>query len=153
VARKAREPQERVFAGSPTTDRDALHRALIHATRADVTVGGYLVFAVDPADDVLDDAAPKRVSVRRRGATTSTTGPDDLVALFRALRVGEITDFLCLCTGDYVIEFYDGRNEVVEVVRVDLPSSIESRHWAGAAELAEPARLAAWLVSHGFEPH
>ncbi len=151
MARKARKTQELEFSGPPTTDRDALHRALVGATRADVTVGGYLVFAVDPADDVLDDATPKRVSVQRRGPTTSTTGPDDLVALFQALRVREVTDFVCMCTGDYAIEFYDERDEVVEVVRVDLPSSIESRHWAGAAELEEPAALA-WLVSHGFEP-
>ncbi|KLN36175.1 hypothetical protein FB00_04035 [Cellulosimicrobium funkei] len=139
------------FSGPPSADPAALHRALAGAVRADITVGGYLVFAMNPAEDVLDHATLKRVSILRRGRTASTSGVDDLGELIDALRVTEVTDFLCMCTGDFVIEFYDKHDGLIEVVRVDLPSRVESRHWAGAAYLAEPARLVTWLDAHGLE--
>lgn len=151
MARKQRKIPELRFSGPPTRDLTALHRTLAHVTRADVTVGGYLAFAVNPDDDVLDDSTLKRVNVMRRGRSTSTVDPDDLAALLHALHVKEMADFLCMCTGDLVIEFFDENNRIAEVVRIDLPSTIESRHWLGGAHLADPALLHSWLRSHGFE--
>ncbi|MBE1878056.1 hypothetical protein [Myceligenerans pegani] len=151
MARKQRKEPELLFSGPPTTDPTALHRALVGATRADVTVGGYLVLAVNSDDDVLDDSTLKRIAVSRGGRSTSTVDTDDLIALVGALRVEEVTDFLCMCMGDYVIEFFDERNTLTEVVRIDLPSGIESRHWFGGARLADPPLLHSWLRSHGFE--
>lgn len=152
MARKPRKSRELRFSGPSTTDPAALQGVLNGAARADISVGGYLVYAVDPADDVLDDATLKRVSIDRRGRTASTTGVDDLAELLDVLTVTEVTDVVCMCTGDYVVEFYDERDDLIEVVRVDLPSRIESRHWTGAARAAEPARLMSWLSAHGFGP-
>lgn len=108
------------------------------------------MYAVNPDEDVLDDAVLKRMEVDRRGDIVSTSDVDDLGELFEALRVEEVTDFLCMCTGDYVIEFFDERGLLTEVVRVDVPSRIQSRHWPGQARLDDPARLQSWLQSHGL---
>jgi hypothetical protein len=72
----------------------------------------------------------------------------DLAALVSALAVNEVTDLLCMCTGDLVIEFFDSEGTLIEVVRIDVPGAIECHRWPGRAKLAEPERLAAWLRAH-----
>lgn len=151
MASKPTKTQELHFSGPPTTDLDALHRALIGARRADVTVGGYLIHPVNPDDDVLDDSTMKRVTLLRKGRAVSIGNVDDLVELFDALRVDEVTGFICMCTGDYSIEFFDESSTLVDVVRIDLPDRVESRHWPGAARLANPDQLHTWLGFHGFD--
>ncbi len=111
-------------------------------------MGGSLVFAVDPDQDVLADETLKRVAVHRRGPVVRTPGLADLAALVSSLAVGGVTDLLCMCTGDLVIEFFDTEGALIEVIRIDLPESIECHRWPGRAKLAEPERLAAWLRAH-----
>ncbi|WP_157237371.1 hypothetical protein [Promicromonospora sukumoe] len=149
MGRKARKPRpELLFAGAPTFDLGALDRGLARAARAEVGIGGSLVFAVDPDQDVLADETPKRVAVYRRGPVVSTSGLADLAALVSSLTVDAFTDFLCMCPGDLVIEFFDAEGTLIEIVRIDLPGSIECHRWPGGAKLAEPERLAAWLRAH-----
>ena len=149
MGRKAPKPRPELrFSGAPTFDRGALDRGLVRAARAEVIVGGSAVLAVDPDQDVLADETLKRVAVYRRGPVVRTTGLADLAALVSSLPVNEITDLLCMCTGDLVIEFFDSEGTLIEVVRVDLPGSIECHRWPGRAKLAEPERLAAWLRAH-----
>ena len=149
MGRKAPKPRPELrFSGAPTFDRGALGRGLVRAARAEVTIGGSAVLAVDPDQDVLADETLKRVAVYRRGPVVRTTGLADLAALVSSLPVNEITDLLCMCTGDLVIEFFDSEGTLIEVVRVDLPGSIECHRWPGRAKLAEPERLAAWLRAH-----
>jgi hypothetical protein len=149
VGRKTRKPRPELrFSGAPTLDVSALDRGLARAARAEVSVGGSLIYAVDPDQDVLADETLKRVAVLRRGPVVSTTGLADLAALVTSLSVKEVTDFLCMCTGDLVIEFFDSEGTLIEVVRIDLPGGIECHRWPGAATLAEPDRLAAWLRVH-----
>lgn len=122
MRRKARKrgPELR-FSGASKFDLGALDRGLATAVRADVGMGGSLIFAVDPDQDVLADETLKRVSVLRRGPVVSTTGLADLAALVSSLPVDEVTDLLCMCTGDLVIEFFDSEGTLIEVVRIDLP--------------------------------
>lgn len=149
MGRKTRKPRPELrFRGAPTLDLSALDRGLARAARAEVGIGGSLIFAVDPDQDVLADETFKRVAVLRRGPGINTTGMADLSALVSALAVKEVTDLLCMCTGDLVIEFFDAEGTLIEVVRVDLPGSIECHLWPGRAKLAEPERLAAWLRAH-----
>lgn len=51
------------FSGAPTWDGDAPRKSLERAARAQVTVGGFLIYPVDPSEDVLDDETLKFVSV------------------------------------------------------------------------------------------
>lgn len=88
------------------------------------------------------------MAVLRRGPVINTTGLADLAALVTSLTVGEVTDLLCMCTGDLVIEFFDSEDTLIEVVRIDLPGDIECHRWPGRAKLVEPDRLAAWLRAH-----
>lgn len=149
MGRKARKPRPELrFSGAPTLDLGALDRGLARAVRAEVGIGGSLVFAVDPGEDVLADETLKRVAVVRRGPVVNTTGLADLAALVSALTVDEVTDLLCMCTGDLVIEFFDSEGTLIEVVRVDVPGAVECHRWPGRANLAEPDRLAAWLRAH-----
>jgi hypothetical protein len=149
MGRKTRKPRPELrFSGAPTLDLSALDRGLARAVRAEVSIGGSLVFAVDPDEDVLADETLKRVAVLRRGPVASTTGLADLAALVTSLTVDEVTGFECMCTGDLVIEFFDPEGTLIEVVRIDLPGSIECHRWQGRAKLAEPGRLAAWLRAH-----
>ncbi|MBO0607645.1 hypothetical protein [Myceligenerans salitolerans] len=149
MGRKKRKSRpELLFSGAPTLDLDALDCALARAVRAEVGVGGSFVSAVDPDEDVLADGTLKRVVAVRSGPAVGTTGMADLAALVTALTVNEVTDFVCMCTGDLVIEFFDSEGMLIEVVRIDLPDSIECHHWLGKATLAEPDRLTAWLRAH-----
>lgn len=149
MARKTRKPRPEVrFSGAPTLDVSALDRGLARAARAEVSIGGSLIYAVDPDQDVLADDTLKRVAVFRRGPAVNTTGSADLAALVTSLTVREVTDILCMCTGDLVIEFFDSEGTLIEVVRIDLPSGVECHRWPGRAKLAEPERLAAWLHAH-----
>ena len=149
MGRRAPKPRpELCFSGAPTFELGALDRGLAIAARAEVGIGGSLVLAVDADQDVLADETLKRVAVSRRGPVVSTTGLADLTALVSSLTVNEVTDLLCMCTGDLVIEFFDCEGTLIEVVRVDLPGSIECHRWPGRAKLAEPERLAAWLRAH-----
>jgi hypothetical protein len=149
MGRKTRKPRAELrFSGAPTLDLSALDRGLSRAVRAEVGIGGSLVFAVDPDEDVQADETLKRVAVFRRGPVINTTGMADLATLVSALAVNEVTDILCMCTGDLVIELFDPEGTLIEVVRIDLPGSIESHRWPGRAKLAQPDRLAAWLRAH-----
>ena len=149
MGRKARKPRPELrFSGAPTLDPSALDAGLVRAVRAEVSIGGSLIYAVDPDHDVLADETLKRVAVFRRGPVANTTGLADLAALVTSLTVREVTDLLCMCTGDLVIEFFDAEGTLIEVVRIDLPGSIECHRWPGRAKLTEPDRLAAWLHAH-----
>jgi hypothetical protein len=117
------------------------------------TIGHRRLEQLTPADD-------RAVTAAIIGAGRSLSTPQRAqVVLTNMLRDALLEGYsapqrvpLVPTPGDYVIEFYDQLNNLTEAVRVDLPSRIESRHWAGAAYVAEPARLIAWLNAHGFEP-
>ena len=136
------------FSGAPTLDPSALDTGLVRAVRAEVGIGGSLIYAVDPDHDVLADETLKRVAVFRRGPVVNTTGLADLAALVTSLTVREVTDLLCMCSGDLVIEFFDPEGTLIEVVRIDLPGAIECHRWPGRAKLTDPEQLAAWLGAH-----
>ena len=138
------------FSGASTTDPGALQRSLGGAVRAEITRGGFLVYAVDPADDVLHDETLKYVDVVGSEVIASIDRPQHLAELRDALAVDEVTDFICMCTGDLAIEFFDSRNALIAVVRVDLPSGIEWPLWAGRANLVDPRRFGAWLARHSI---
>ncbi|WP_309133470.1 hypothetical protein [Cellulomonas sp.] len=136
------------ISGAPTWDADELGLSLARAARADVTLGGYLIYAVDPTDDVLDDHTLKYVEVLGRERVGSTHDAADLGALTAALAASDVTDFVCMCTGDLAIEFFDATGALIDVVRVDLPSGIEWPRWPGRASLVDAGRLHAWLQRH-----
>ena len=71
-----------------------------------------------------------------------------MAQLVDALRVVELTDFICMCTGDLAAEFFDDERRLIGVVRIDLPDSIEWPHWPGKAKLANPAALERWLSTN-----
>ncbi|TQL02682.1 hypothetical protein [Cellulomonas sp. SLBN-39] len=138
------------FSGASTWDADELGLSLARAARADVTLGGYLIYACDPTDDVLDDHTLKYVKVLGAEVVGSTRDPADLAALMDALAARDVTDFLCMCTGDLAIEFFDATGTLTDVVRVDLPSGIEWPRWPGRASLVDAGKLHAWLQAHSI---
>ena len=138
------------FSGAPTWEADALQRSLVRATRAQVTFGGFLIYAVDPSQNVLDDATLKFVDVLGKDVVGFTDGAEDLAELVGSLAAHEVTDVLCMCTGDLAVEFFDGTCELVEVVRIDLPSGIEWPNWPGRASLVDSSKLLAWLEKHSI---
>lgn len=115
-----------------------------------MTLGGFLVYAFDPSEDVLDDETLKFVDVVGRDVVGSTDGPDDLAELVAALAAHKVTDVVCMCTGDLAVEFFDATGDLVDVVRIDLPSGIEWPHWPGGASLVDANRLLAWLEKHSI---
>lgn len=150
MGRKPKPRAELRFSGAPSWDPNALGHCLARAARAEAAIGGSVVYAVNPDDDVLVDEVLKRVEVLHRGPVVRTSGMADLAALVSSLTVIELTDLLCMCTGDLVIEFFDSEDTLIEVVRIDLPGSIECHLWPGRAKLAEPDQLAAWLRAHNL---
>jgi hypothetical protein len=138
------------FSGAPTWDAAALQRSLVRATRAQVTFGGYLIYAVDPLQNVLDDETLKFVDVLGKDVVGFTGGAEDLAELVESLAAHEVTDSMCMCTGDLAVEFFDGTGELVEVVRIDLPSGIEWPNWPGRASLVDSSKLLAWLKKHSI---
>lgn len=137
------------FSGAPTFDAAALPGALAGATAVQLSRGGFLIYAVDPEADVLADDTEKYVDVRREEDGPRITDPAAIAELVEALTVSEVTDFVCMCTGDLAAEFFDEEQHLVGVVRMDLPHRIEWPHWPGLATLREPRRLERWLAAHG----
>jgi hypothetical protein len=103
--------------------------------------GGYLVFAVDRDADVLDDTTAKYVSVIRHHDGPFIDEPRAITELVEALAVTEVTDLLCMCTGDAAAEFFNGERQLLAVVRIDFPNRIEWPHWPGQAYVVDPDRL------------
>lgn len=114
----ARRRQVLTFSGAPTWDAAALTESLGRAARAQVTVGGFLIYAVDRDEDVLADDTLKYVDVVGTDVVGTTDGPDDLAELVGALDAHEVTDWMCMCTGDLAIEFFDASGTLVDVVRL-----------------------------------
>lgn len=144
----ARKRQILKFSGVPTWDGGALRESLERAARAHVTAGGFLVYPVDPSEDVLDNETLKFVSVVGTEVLATTSGSGDLEELVSALASHEVTDMMCMCTGDLAIEFFAANGDLVDVVRVDLPTRIEWPRWPGKASLVDPERLQGWLARH-----
>lgn len=146
-----RKPPLYIFSGAPAVEAEALQAALATATSVQITRGGYLIHAVNRDEDVLADETEKQVDVVRREEGPTVTDPGAVAELVDALRVSELTDFLCMCTGDLAAEFFDDDRKLVGVVRIDLPEWIEWPHWEGRARLLDPERLERWLARHGDE--
>lgn len=113
----ARKRAVKTFSGAPTRDPAALDLALAEAQSARVTRHGFLIYALDPEADVLADETEEFVSIVSDDVLTSTRGDADLDDLRGALTVAEVSDVLCMCTGDFAIEFLDRGGLPVEVVR------------------------------------
>lgn len=150
MGHKKRPPIYR-FSGAPTTELGALRDALANAVSVEITRGGYLVYAVNPDDDVLADETEKEVRVSRHEPGPVVRDAAEVAELVDALRVRELTDFICMCTGDLAAEFFDAERRLIGVVRIDLPDAIEWPHWPGKAKLADPALLERWLAKHWDE--
>ena len=98
---------------------------------------------------MVDDTL-KYVDVVGTEVVGTTDGPDDLAELVGALDAHEVTDVMCMCTGDLAIEFFDAHGTLVDVVRLDLPSRIEWPRWPGKAEVVAPDKLRSWLEKHAI---
>jgi hypothetical protein len=149
VMGRKRKRAVKTFSGSPTDDLMALSRALAEARSARVTRSGYLIYAVDPDADVLADETEKYVRILSEDVVAGTRDRADLDELRSALAVSSIEGFDCMCSGDFAIEFLDAARLPVEVVRFDVPGSVECTLWYGKARLTDPERLLAWLARHG----
>ena len=136
------------FSGAPTWDPSALRDALSEARSVRLSRGGFVILAVDPDADVLDDATAKYVSVIRDEDGPLIDEPRAVADLVEALAVTQVTDFVCMCTGDASAEFFDSDRMLLAVVRLDFPNRIEWPHWPGQAYIAAPARLRQWFATH-----
>lgn len=144
---KRKEPIYR-FSGAPSYDTAALRDALAGATTVQFSQGGYLIYAIDREADVLADETEKYVAVQRRDGGPRITEEKAIAELLDALDVSEVTDMLCMCTGDFAAEFYDDHRNLLGVVRIDIPDRIEWPHWPGIARLSDPRRLERWMTEH-----
>jgi hypothetical protein len=145
--RKRKEPVYR-FSGAPTVDPGALREAIAGATSVQFSQGGFLIYAVDRDADVLADQTEKYVAVQRRDDGPRITGTAAIAELIDALEVSDVTDMLCMCTGDFAAEFFDEQRKLIGVVRIDIPSRIEWPHWPGIAHLSDPVRLERWMARY-----
>lgn len=148
MVRKAR--KRLVFSGAPSTDTGALDASLTRAAGVRVTRHGYLIYAVDEDADVLAADTPKYVSLVEQDPIAVVDDPHDVQSLRQALGVSEVTGSICMCTGDFALEFVDADGECVDIVRVDLPDAVEWRLWQGRARLAHPDSLSSWLAARGI---
>lgn len=90
---------------------------------------------------------------RRNSGTWTGYGPliDEpraVAELIEALSVTEVTDLVCMCSGDVAAEFFDGDRKLLAVVRLDFPNRIEWPHWPGQAYVADPDRLHRWFEAY-----
>jgi hypothetical protein len=90
-----RETPTWTFGGAATQDLGALQEMLAAAARVRIAAGGCLVYAVDPADNVLDDAVLKHV-VLNEEPFFDVTDSKSVQALVEALRVRTSTTS-CAC--------------------------------------------------------
>ncbi|MEV0291847.1 hypothetical protein AB0H36_47685 [Kribbella sp. NPDC050820] len=136
------------FSGAPSWDPSALRDALSNARSVQLSRGGFLIFATDRHADVLDDTTAKYVSVVRGEDGPLIDEPGAVGDLVEALSVTEVTDILCMCTGDVAAEFFDDDGKLLAVVRLDFPNRIEWAHWPGQAYVTDPNRLRRWFAAH-----
>lgn len=136
------------FSGAPTLNRDALRQAITGASSVQFSQGGFLIYAVDRDSDVLADETEKYVAVERHDRGPRITDPAAIAELVDALAVSDVTDMLCMCTGDFAAEFFDENRTLIGVIRIDIPNRIEWPHWPGIAHLADPDRLERWMASY-----
>ena len=136
------------FSGAPTWDPSGLREVLVGARSVWLSWGGFQVFAEDQDADVLDEATPKYVAVLRHEDGPRIDEPGVVAELVEAVAVTEVTDFLCMCTGQAAAEFFDAEGKLIAVVRFDFPSRIEWPHWPGQAHVADPERLRRWFATH-----
>ncbi|MEV6281947.1 hypothetical protein [Kribbella sp. NPDC051770] len=125
---------------------------LSNARSVRLSLGGYLISAVDPDDDVLDAATAKYVGVLRTEDGPLIDEPQAVADLVEALTVTRVTDDLCMCTGDASAEFFDVDRALIAVVRIDFPAQIEWPHWPGKAEVADPEHLRRWFSTYYRRP-
>lgn len=142
-----RKESEYRFSGAPTLDRDALRRALTGASSVQFSQGGLLIYPVDRDADVLADETEKFVAVQRHEDGPRIEDPAAIAELVDALDVSDVSHMLCMCTGDFAAEFFDEQN-LIGVVRIDIPNHIEWPHWPGIAHLADSDRLKRWMAAH-----
>lgn len=140
------------FSGAPTLDPDALREAIAGATTVQFSQGGFLIYAVDRDADVLADETEKYVAVQRLDDGPRITDPTAIAELIDALEVSDVTDMLCMCTGDFAAEFFDEQQKLMGVVRIDIPSRIEWPHWPGIAHLNDPGSLERWMATYWNGP-
>jgi hypothetical protein len=136
------------YSGAPSWNPSALRDALANTRSVRLSRGGFQIFATSPDADVLDDEIPKYVSVVRKENGPLVEDPLAIAELIEAVTVTEVTDLLCMCTGDAATEFFDGDRKLIAVVRFDLPNRIEWPHWPGLARIADPDRLSRWFATH-----
>lgn len=136
------------FSGAPSLDPLALREALAGARSVRLWRGGYLVFADASDEDVLADETLKVVSLVRDAEGPRIENPQALTDLIEALAVSEVSDCLCMCTGDAAVEFFDGDRTLIAVVRIDFPDRIQWPHWEGEAQLTDPELLRQWFATH-----
>lgn len=99
AVRSRKQPVYR-FSGAPSWDPSALRDALSSARSVRLSRGGFLIFAADRDADVLDDMTAKYVSVVRHEDGPLIDEPRAVADLVEALSVTEVTDVVCMCTGD-----------------------------------------------------
>lgn len=136
------------FSGAPTLDPTALRDAIAGATTVQFSRGGFLIYAVDRDADVLADETEKYVAVQRSDEGPPITDPVAIAELVDAFAVSDVTDMLCMCTGDFAAEFFDEKRTLIGVVRIDIPNRIEWPHWPGIAHLSDPDRLERWMATY-----
>ncbi|MFD4323394.1 hypothetical protein ACFWQC_02085 [Nocardioides sp. NPDC058538] len=136
------------FSGPDTLDPAAIRQAVVTATAVQFSQGGFLIHAVDPEADVLEETTEKYVAVRRHGDGPRVTDRAAIAELIDALAVTDVTDMLCMCSGDFAAEFFDEKDRLLGVVRIDTPNRVEWPHWPGFGRLADPERLERWFARH-----
>lgn len=121
MARRRKEPVYR-FSGPDTLGPAAVREAVATAATVQFSQGGFLIRAVDPEADVLEESTEKYAALRRQGDGPRITDRAPIADLIDALAVTEVTDMLCMCSGDFAAGSFDENHRLLGVVRIDMPN-------------------------------